>query len=390
MDFELTKEQELIRKIAREFALNEFSKELAKKVDEKGEFPWDLYKKAAQLRILRPSISEEYGGGGFGMMEEVIVQEELTRVNSTLGQAIMSGAFGSKIIALFGTKNQKEKYLTRVLNGDTVMFAAFTEPEHGSDILRLSTSAVKKGDKWIINGSKIFITNAPIAEFGIVLCQSELDKEPTYRHQNMFIIETDMQGVKINELEGKMGQRGSPIGEVVLNNVELTDEYLVGKENRGFYQALHFFNYGRLRVAANAVGMSLGAFDRSLEYAQRRSQFGKPIIEYQAISHKLSLMAQLIEAARLLTYRAAWYADRGDVNPRTFSVLSSMAKCYSSEIASVVTDLAIQIFGGYGYMADFEVERYARDARVLRIYEGTSEILNNIIIDGILGRHHNL
>jgi alkylation response protein AidB-like acyl-CoA dehydrogenase len=383
LDFEFTKEQVLIRETARKFAHEEFKKELAKRIDEKCEFPWELYKKAGQLGLLRPSLPEEYGGGGFGVLEDVIVREELTRVDSTLGQAIISGPFGAELINLYGNENQKKKYLPKVLSGDNVMFSAFTEPDHGSDITKLSTTVIKKGEKWVINGTKTFITNAPLAKFGIVLCQ-EPDKIPSHRYQTMFIVETDMQGIKINELKGKMGQRGSPIGEIVFDNVEVTEEQLLGKEYRGFYQALHFFIYGRLGVAANAVGMSLGAFDRALEYAKSRIQFNKPIIEFQAISHKLSKMAQMIDAARLLTYQGAWWIDnKKDADLRTLSAISSMAKSYASEVATNVIDMAIQIFGGYGYMSDFDVERYYRDARVLRIYEGTTEINDSIIIENI-------
>jgi alkylation response protein AidB-like acyl-CoA dehydrogenase len=378
MDFKFNNEQILIRRVAREFALSEFTSDLARDMDDKCYFPWELYKKAADLRLLRPSISEEYGGGDYGMLEEVMVHEEFTRVDSTIGQAILSGAFGSKILDLYGSDRQKRTLLNRVLRGDVVTYAAFTEPEHGSDITRLGTKAVKKGDRWIINGRKIFITNAPIAEFGIVLCQTG-DMEPSYRYQTMFIIYNDAQGVRVSEMKGKLGQHGSPIGELQFDEVEVSPDDIVGRENRGFYQALHFFSFGRLRAAANAIGMSLGAFDKALEYALSREQFGRKIFDFQAISHKISNMLIKIEAARLLLYRAAWYIDREDVDNRKFSILSSIAKLFASEMASYVADQAIQILGGYGYMKEFDVERIARDVRVIRIYEGTTEILHNII-----------
>lgn len=383
MDFNFSPEAELVRKVAREFARDRFDVKYAWEMDEKGEFPWDLYREAARYRLLRPSISEEYGGGGLNMLCEAIVHEEFTRVDSTLGQAILSGAFGSKLLYLFGSERQKNRYLRRVLNGDAVMYAAFTEPEHGSDITSLSTKAVRKGDKWIVNGVKIFITNAPIAEFGIVLCQMEHKDGKPYRHQIMFIVENDMHGVVINELKDKLGQRASPLGEIIYEDVELSDEYVLGDVGRGFYQALSFFNYGRVRAASNAVGMALNAFDRALEYSKGRIQFGKPIIEYQAVSHKLAYMSQLIEASRMLTYRAAWALDREDTSREDKAVYSAMAKRFSTEAAWIVIDMALQIFGGYGYMKESNLERLLRDARVLRIYEGTSEILNEVIIHTI-------
>ena len=316
------------------------------------------------------------------MVEEALVHIEFTRVDSTLGQAVLSGAFGSKLIYLYGSEDQKRRYLPRVLNGDAVMYAAFTEPGHGSDITRLSTRVTRRGERWIINGSKTFITNAPIADFGIILCQGEYAGDKPYRHQYMFIVENDMQGVKVREMKGKMGQRGSPIGEIILNNVEVGDDALLGEEGRGFYQALTFFNHGRVRAASNGIGMALGAIDRAIKYAGDRVQFDRRIIEFQAVSHKIAVMIQYIEAAKLLTLRAAWMIDRG-LDPRMVSVASAIAKRYSSEAASWIADQAIQIHGGYGYMSDIDLERRYRDIRVLRIYEGTSEILNEVIIGGV-------
>ena len=389
MEFKLDPDIELVRRVSREFARNHFDEKIARIVDEKEEFPWEIYKLVAEQRLLRPSIPEEYGGGGFNMLAESIVHEEFTRVDSTLGQAVLSGAFGSKLIYLYGTEHQKRKYLKRVLNGESVMYAAFTEPGHGSDITKLDTKAVRKGDRWIISGVKTFITNAPIAEFGIVLCQMDGDDKP-YRHQIMFIVDNDQQGVKINPLKGKMGQRGSPIGEVILENVELNEENILGRPGRGFYQALNFFSYGRVRAASNALGMALNALDKALEYATEREQFGTKIIDFQAVSHKLAVMTQLIEASRLLTYRAAWALDEENLDNRVKSIYAAIAKRFSTEAAWKVVDMALQIFGGYGYMKDFNIERIMRDLRVLRIYEGTSEILNEVILHGLKNKYYEL
>ncbi len=380
MDFSLDPMVELVRKVARDFAETYFEEGLARKIDEKEEFPFDLFKKAANLRLVRPSIPVEYGGGGFNMLAEAIVHEEFNRVDSTLGQAILSGAFGSKLIYLFGTEKQKSKYLRKTLNGDAVMYAAFTEPDHGSDITRLSTKAFRVGEKWIINGVKTFITNAPIADFGVVLCQMEYNGDKPHRHQIMFIVDNDLQGVKVNPMKGKLGQRASPVGEIIFDQVELSDEDILGMAGRGFYQALEFFNYGRVRAASNAIGMALNAFDHAFKYASERIQFDKTIIEYQAVSHKLALMAQLIEASKLLTYRAAWSLDNEKIDKELKTFYSAIAKRYATESAWKVIDMALQIHGGYGYFKDMNIERLLRDSRVLRIYEGTSEIMNEIIV----------
>lgn len=390
MRFELSEEHKEVKAAAREFAEKEFTTDKAKEFVEKGEFPWYLYKKAAELGFLRPHIPEEYGGQSMDYLSTILIHEEFVRVDSTLGTAVLSGPFGAQLIYEYGTEEQKKAYLPRVLSGEATMFAAFTEPGHGSDILRLDTTARKDGEYYIINGTKTFITNATTAEFGVVLCQTNPEAEPPYRGQSIFIVERDTEGLDVTPMKGKLGQRCNPLGELSFSDVRVHKSALLGEENRGFYQALRFFTVGRVRVAAYALGMAEGAFDRALSYAKEREAFGRKIIEFQAVGHKLAEMATLIEAARFLTYRAAWAVDQGTYSPRALSAITSMAKNFASEMASKVIDMAIQIFGGYGYMEDYDVCRYWRDSRVCRIYEGTTEINYGVILDALARGHYKI
>ena len=390
MRFELSEEHKEVRAAAREFAEKEFTTDKAREFVEKGEFPWYLYKKAAKLGFLRPHIPEEYGGQGMDFLSTILIHEEFVRVDSTLGTAVLSGPFGAQLIYEYGTEEQKKAYLPRTLSGEATMFAAFTEPGHGSDILRLDTTARKDGEYYVINGTKTFITNAPTAEFGVVLCQTNPGAEPPYRGQSIFIVERDAEGLDITPMKGKLGQRCNPLGEISFSDVRVHKSALLGEENRGFYHALRFFTVGRVRVAAYSLGMAEGAFDRALSYAKEREAFGRKIIEFQAVGHKLAEMATLIEAARFLTYRAAWAVDQGTYSPRALSAITSMAKNFASEMASKVIDMAIQIFGGYGYMEDYDVCRYWRDSRVCRIYEGTTEINYGIILDALARGHYRI
>jgi alkylation response protein AidB-like acyl-CoA dehydrogenase len=257
--------------------------------------------------------------------------------------------------------------------------AAFTEPEHGSDITRMDTYATKSGDEWIINGDKQFITNAPLADIFIILCQTDPNATPSHRGQSLFIAEKDMAGLETTKLQGKMGIKPCLTGALSLCDLKVPHDNLVGELNKGFYYSLELFDGTRITVAAQAVGMAQGAFERAVNYSKTRKQFGKSIINFQGISFKLADMAIKIEAARLLTYKAAWLYDHE--NPD--SVATAMAKAYASRIAMEVTDDAMQIFGGYGFLADYHVERFHRCAKITEIYEGTSEIQKLTIINNL-------
>ena len=377
MRFELTEEQRDIKAAVREFCEKEFDPELARKLDREEEFPWDLYRKACRLGFIGIHFPEEYGGGGYGILENCLVVEEMCRADSTLGTAIILGDFASEIILRFGSEEQKERYLPKVASGEWISAGAFTEPAHGSDLsARLDTRAVRDGDEWVINGVKTLISNAPVASFFITLCQTDMAVEPPYRGQTLFIVERDTPGLDVTKIGDKMGIRASLTGEVSYSDVRVPDDAIVGQLNKGFYQALQFFDESRIEIAAQAVGIAQGALDRALKYAKEREAFGRKLIEHQAIAHKLAEMATKIEAARLLAYKAAWVVDvEGKLDP----VLASMCKTLAGRIAVEVCDEAVQILGGYGYIGDYDVERYYRDAKITEIYEGTREIQLNTI-----------
>lgn len=370
MNFELTEEQISIKKAVREFCEKEFKPELMMELDRREEFPMELYKKAAKLGFTSMRFPEEYGGQGYGLLEDCLVVEELCRADPGVGAAIFSGTFASDIIYHFGTEEQREKYLVPVCRGELISAGAFTEPAHGSDITRLDTIAVRRSGEFLINGTKTLITNAPIANFFGVLCQTDLEVTPSYRGQSYIIVDRDTPGVDVTPLKGKMGIRPTLLGEISFSNARVPEENLVGELNKGFYYAMEFFDKSRIQIAAQAVGMAQGAFERALDYAKKRVAFGGPIIQLQAIQLKLAEMATKIEAARLLTYKAAWLYDQGRVDP----MMSSMAKAFAARTAVEVTDEAIQIHGGYGYLEDYHVERYHRCAKITDIYEGTTEI----------------
>jgi alkylation response protein AidB-like acyl-CoA dehydrogenase len=378
MEFKLTPEQQEIKRAAREFAEKEFTPELALEYDQKEEFPVELYKKAAKLGFTSMRIPCEYGGQGYGVLEDCIVVEELCRVDPGLGVAISLGnLMVPDVLLKHGTEEQKQKYIPPLANGEKIAAAAFTEPEHGSDITRMDTTAVKKGNEWIINGDKQFITNAPIADIFIILCQTDPDAKPSHRGQSLFLVEKGMQGLEATKLHGKMGIKPCVTGSLSLCDLRIPEINLVGELNKGFYYTLELFTGTRITVAAQAVGIAQGALEKALAYAKTRKQFGQPLINFQGVSFKIAEMAIKIEAARMLTYKAAWMYDHEKPNP----VATSMAKAYASRMAMEVTDDAIQIFGGYGYLADYHVERFHRCAKITEIYEGTSEIQKLTIVN---------
>lgn len=383
MHFELTEEQKEIIRAVREFCKKEFTPELAVELDEKEEYPVELYKKASKLGFTSMKIPQEYGGQGYGLLECCIVIEEMCRADPGLGAAMSLGnLMVPDVLLTHGTEQQKQKYIPPLARGDTICSAAFTEAEHGSDLTRMDTTAVKNGNEWIINGGKEFITNAPFADTFMVLCQTDQEVTPSHRGESLFLVDKGTPGLDVTKLKGKMGIRPCVQGSVSLSDVRVPEDNLVGELNKGFYYGLEAIGGTRIKVAAQAVGMAHGAFERAFQYAKVRKQFGSPIIEFQGVSFKLADMAIKIEAARMLTYKAAWLFDRGKADP----VATSIAKAFSGRIAMEVTDEAIQIHGGYGYLADYHVERYHRSAKITEIYEGTTEIQKLTIINRLMKR----
>jgi len=371
MDFKLNDEQKEITRAVREFCTKEFTPELALEMDQKEEFPMMLYKKAAQLGFTSMRIPQEYDGQGYGVLEDCLVVEEMCRADPGLGVAVSLGnLMVPDVLLKHGNEEQKKRYIPPLARGDNIAAAAFTEPEHGSDITRMDSTAKKDGSEWIINGAKEFITNATHADTFIILCQSDPNVQPSHRGQSLFLAEKGMCGLEATKLHGKMGIKPCVTGSLAMSDLKVPETHVVGELGKGFYYTLELFDGTRITVAAQAVGMAQGAFDRAVTYAKTRKQFGQPIINFQGISFKLAEMAMKIESARLMMYKAAWLYDKEKPNP----VATSMAKAHASRMAMEVTDDAIQVFGGYGYLADYHVERFHRCAKITEIYEGTSEM----------------
>jgi alkylation response protein AidB-like acyl-CoA dehydrogenase len=382
MDFELTQEQRDIQKAAREFAQGEFDKEKILEWEQTHTFPREIWKKASELGFIGIHFPEEYGGQGCGVTENTLIVEEFCRKDSSVGIALSVADFSSELVLRFGTAEQKREYLLPVAQGQFISAGAFTEPDHGSDITLLSTTAKRERDSYIINGTKTFITNGTIADYFIVLCQTNPEANPSYRGQCTLIVEKGIKGFEATEIMPKMGIRMTSTAELSFSDVAIPAANLLGEENRGFYQVLEFFDESRIEIAAQALGIAQGAFDRALDYAKKREQFKKKLVEFQITQHKLADMATKIEAARLLTYKAAWNFDKNKIDPK----LTSMAKWFSARTAVEIADEAIQILGGYGYLTEYEVERFYRDAKITEIYEGTREIQKNTIASALIGK----
>jgi alkylation response protein AidB-like acyl-CoA dehydrogenase len=382
MDFELTKSQREIQKAAREFAKGEFDKDLALELDRKHEFPTKIWKKAAELGFIGVHYPEEYSGQGLGLVENIIIADEFCAQDSTIGSAVVLASFASECIMRFGSEELKRKYLPAVAEGEMLSAGAFTEPGHGSDITALDTTGVKQRDAWVINGTKTFITNGGLAGFYCTMCQTDSEAQPSYRGISLILVEADREGLTTTDVGEKMGIHMMATAEVNYKDVQVPIENTIGEEGRGFYQVLEFFDESRILVAAQALGIAQGAYNRALAYVKQREQFGRKIAQFQVTQHKLADMATKIELARLVTYKAAWNFDQGRIDPK----LTSMAKMYAARTAVEVADESIQLLGGYGYMTEYEVERFYRDAKITEIYEGTKEIQKNTIASAVLGK----
>jgi alkylation response protein AidB-like acyl-CoA dehydrogenase len=382
MDFELTAEQKDIQKTVKEFAQGEFDKEKILEWEQTHTFPKEIWKKAARLGFIGIHFPEEYGGQGYGIFENILIVEEFCRRDSGIGIALSLVDFSSELILRFGTDEQKKKYLIPVTRGEFISAGAYTEPDHGSDITLMATTALKQGDSFVINGTKTFITNGTLADFFVVLCQTDPNATPSYRGQCTILVEKGTKGLEATEIMPKMGIRMTSTAELSFSDVRVPLTHLIGVENRGFYQVLEFFDESRIEIASQALGIAQGAFDRAFDYAKKRIQFGRKLVDFQITQHKLADMATKIETARLLTYKAAWNYDQKRIDPK----LTSMAKMFAGKTAVEVADEAIQILGGYGYITEYEVERFYRDAKITEIYEGTKEIQKNTIASVLIGK----
>lgn len=373
MNFQLSEEHEMIRKMVRDFAENEVAPTAAER-DEEERFDREIFDKMAELGLTGIPWPEEYGGIGSDYLAYAIAVEELSRVCASTGVVLSAHtSLASWPIYRFGTEEQKQKYLVPLARGTSIGAYALTEPGSGSDAASMKTTAVKQGDHYVINGSKIFITNGGVADIYIIFAVT--DPEKGHRGISAFIVESTFPGFKVGKLERKMGIRSSPTAEIIFEDLIVPAENLLGEEGQGFKIAMMTLDGGRNGIAAQAVGIAQGALDAAIRYAKERKQFNKPIIANQGISFKLADMATHVEAARLLTYQAAWLESKG----LPYGKASAMAKLFAGDTAMMVTTEAVQIFGGYGYTKDYPVERFMRDAKITQIYEGTQEIQRLVI-----------
>ena len=339
-----------------------------------------------ELGFFGTYIPEEYGGAGLSFLSYIIVVEEISKVCASTGVLISAHtSLACNPILEFGTEEQKQKYLTPLAKGEKVGCILLTEPEAGSDAANVSTTVKKEGDYYIANGNKIFVTNGGYRDIGILIATH--DKSLRHKGINAFILDLKSEGIEVLRHEEKMGIRGTYTTAFALDNVKIPKENLLGKEGEGFKIAMDLLDGGRIGIAAQALGIAEGAFERALEYSKERKQFGKPISAFQAIQFKLADMAMRIEAAKLLVYESAWIKDnlkKGLASYTDLIIKSSMAKAYASETATYVTKEALQIFGGYGYITEYEMERYYRDAKITEIYEGTNEVQRIVISKNLL------
>ena len=378
MDFKLTKEQEMIKKMVREFAENEM-KPIASEIDENERFPEETIKKMAKLGLLGLTIPEEYGGAYVDGVSYAIVIEELSRVCASTGViTAVHNSIAPFPIIKYGTEEQKRKYLPSLARGEYLGAFALTEPNAGTDAASIQTTAEKEGDEYVLNGTKIFITNAPQA--GIITVLAKTDRSKGAKGISAFIVEKDTPGFKLGVLEKKMGIRGSHQAELIFENCRIPAENLIGKEGMGFRIAMEGLDHGRVGIAAQALGIAQGAIDEAVEYAKQREQFGRPLAKFQAIQWMIADMETRVNAARWLVYSAADKKTRG----KRFSKDAAMAKLFASETANWVVNRAVQIHGGYGYTKEYTVERLFRDAKITEIYEGTSEIQRLVIARNLL------
>jgi len=378
MEFALTKEQEMVRKTAREFAENEIAP-IAADIDEKAEFPAETVKKLGELGFMGMTVPKEWGGSGMDDISYAIAVEEISRACASHGVTMsVCNSLVCWPLMKYGTDAQKEKFLRPVASGKVLGCFALTEPNAGTDAGSQATVAKKEGDNYIINGSKVFITNASKSDVTVMFAMT--DKSKGTRGITAFVVDSKTPGYSIGSVEKKMGIRASIQTEIVFQDMEVTKDNVLGQEGKGFGVAMATLDGGRIGIAAQALGIAQAAYEESVKYAKQREQFGKPISSFQAIQWFISDMATEIDAARLLVYKAAFDKWKG----RPYTASAAMAKYFASDIAMKATRNAIQIHGGYGFTKDYPVERFYRDAKITEIYEGTTEVQKMVIAGDLL------
>ncbi len=382
MDLKLTEEHKMIRKMTRQFAEKEVAP-IAAEMDEKGEVPFENIKKMGELGLLGLTVSEDYGGAGMDTVSYCIAIEEISKACASTAIAMaVQNSLVCHGIERFGTEDQKQRFLSPLAEGELIGAFALTEPEAGSDAGAQKTTMVLDGDEYIVNGAKTFITNGGFAD--VIVLFGMTDKSQGHRGITALLVDKGMPGFSVGKEENKLGIRATDTSELVFEDCRVPVANRLGEEGQGFKIAMAALDAGRVGVGAQALGIAEAAYEAALEYAKTRVQFGQPIANFQGIQWMLADMATRIEASRLLVYNAALAKDRAKETGGRYSKEAAMAKLYASETASWVTDLAIQIHGGYGYVKEYPVERYYRDARITRIYEGTSEVQRMVIASQIL------
>jgi alkylation response protein AidB-like acyl-CoA dehydrogenase len=378
VNFSLTDEQQLLRKSVREFAETEIRPNVMD-WDESQHFPKELLPKLAELGLMGIQFPEAMGGAGMSAVDYCICIEELARVDPSVSLSVAAhNGLGAAHIALFGSEAQKQRYLVPLAKGETLAAWGLTEPGSGSDAAAMKTTAVKDGDTWVLNGSKMFITHGTSADTLVIMAVT--DKSKGAKGISAFILERGMQGLLAGKKEDKLGMRASETAEVLLQNCRIPSSQLIGEEGQGFIQTLQVLDAGRIGIAALGVGLAQGAYEAALKYTGERRQFGRAIGSFPSIQERLARHASEVEAARLLTYRAAWMKDQG----RRMTLESAMAKLYSSEIAVRAAEDGVQMHGGYGFVKDYPAEKFFRDVKLLTIGEGTSEVQRLVIARQLL------
>ena len=378
MDFQLNDEQKQLRREIRDFAEREI-RDNVMKWDEESKFPLEVIKQLGKMGVMGIIFPAEYGGAGLGYVEYVIAVEELSRVDGSVGIIVAAhNSLCSNHIYLAGTEEQKKKYIPKLATGEFIGAWGLTEPGSGSDAGSARTTAVRKGDKWVLNGTKTFITNGSYADVMVVVAVT--DRTAKTHGLSAFIVEKGTKGFRAGKKENKLGLRASDTAEMIFEDCEIPAENLLGKEGDGFIDSMRVLDGGRISIAALSLGIGQGAYECALNYSKERKQFGKPIAEFQAIQWKLADMATELEAARLLTMRAADMKDKGMKTTQE----SSMAKLYASEVAVRCANESVQIHGGYGFIKDYPAEKYYRDVKLCTIGEGTSEIQRLVIARQLL------
>lgn len=372
INFSLTDEQKEIQMLARDFAKNEIAP-VAEHYDKTHEYPWPVVKKAQEMGLTSMNVPEKYGGLGLSLFEEVLVGEELAWGCSGISTAISVNGLAILPVLIAGNEEQKMEYGGRLADGQMAAYCA-TEPEAGSDVASIKTTAIKDGDHYILNGNKTFITGATVANFYTVFAYT--DPSVRYNGMSCFIVDRDWEGVSVGKPFDKMGQHASDTAEVVFDDVKVPATHLLGQEGIGFIIAMKVFDKSRPGTASGALGLARRALEESIQYAKERMTFGKQLWQHQTIGHMIADMAMQLEAARLLVWKSAWAVDSGEKN----TTAAAFAKAYAADAAMKIATDAVQVFGGYGYMAEYPVEKLMRDAKIFQIYEGTSQIQREIVV----------